>query len=145
MSVGVGFPFMFNSDPCAASPLISSVGATSVNNAGNCAGTDLQFRNVITLSATLTGTGCELQRRYAFSSSATPSYGSWVTIATTGSSYNHDQDVGLYTTDSGVGFGSLGTYYYDVQYRIIGTDGTTVCDGPDAPAQWSGTIYACTA
>lgn len=145
MSFGFGPVVLVPIDFCGDSPLISTVGTPTTNNQGDCATVDLQIRTAVTLSATLTGTGCALQRRYYFGSSATPTYGSWVTIATTGSSINHDQDVGLYTTNSGVGYGSLGTYYYNVEYQIIGTDGSTVCDGPDAATQWSATIYSCMA
>ena len=145
MSVGLGFMIMIGGDPCGASPTISSVGTPATQLQGNCAAQELQIRTVVSLSVTLTGTGCTLQRRFYFGSSSTPSYGSWTNIATTGTSVNDDVNVGLYTTNSGAGYGSLGTYYYNVEYRIIGTDDSTVCDGPDASSQWSATIYSCMA
>lgn len=131
-------------DPCGLSPTISSVGTPATQAAGNCSTTDLTIRTTVSLSATLTGTGCKLQKRTYFGTSATPSYSGWSDEATTGSSINHDYTAPLFTTDSGAGWGpSATTYYYNVQYQIVGTDGSTVCDGPDTATQWTDTVYTC--
>lgn len=144
MVTGVGFRIITSGDPCSAAPTMTSVGTPAVQTVGNCLGQNLTIRITVSLSGTLTGTGCKIQRRTHFGTSSTPSYGSWTDLATTGSSITHDYNAGILTTDSGAGTpGSGATYYYNAQYQIIGTDGSTVCDGPDSSSQWSGTVYQC--
>lgn len=139
MSVGVGFPFMSNQDPCAAAPVLT-VGSTTELNAGDCNTQNHELRTAVTLSAPLP-TGYTLERRVAFSTSATPSYGSWADTGLTDSG-NFDYETMLLTsTDNG---NASNTYYFDIEFRIVGVDDTTVCDGPDHATQWSGTLYDCT-
>jgi hypothetical protein len=131
---------MFNSDPCAGSPTLT-VGSTTELNAGDCSTQNHTVRTAITLSAALP-TGYTLERRVSFSTSATPSYGSWADSGLTDTG-NFDYDTMLLTSSPNAN--PSNTWYYDIQFRITGTNGTAVCDGPDTATQWSATLYDCTA
>lgn len=131
--------------PCASSPTISSVGTPTTQTVGNCAGQNLTIRTSITLSGNLQGTQ-SVQKRTSYQNTgpSSQSWSGWSDISGwSGSSGNYDYSAGLVTTDSGTGTGSLGTYYYDIEIRILGSDDSTVCDGPDTTSQWSATVYSC--
>lgn len=130
-------------NPCDGMPTISSVGSSSVVSTGDCTSAPITLRTTLTISGSLPG-GAAVQYRTSWGTSATPSYGSWITWgAFTGTSDNLDinTEVGSgSTTDNG---NSSSTYYYAIQFQLLGTDTSTVCDGPDTGAGWSGLVYSC--
>lgn len=147
MTVGIG-PMILpkaSADPCATSPNISSVGTPTISDNGNC-GTFTGLK--MSTSLTLTGTkpaNVSVQYRWKFDqSTGTVPGGSWVTWSSfSGSSGTLViEPVGPYARFSGENL--LGTFYYRVEFRIVGTDGSTVCDGPDLSAQTTVTsVYDC--
>lgn len=138
--IGLGPMILAGYDPCAASPTITSAGASSVGATGDCSTVDLRMDTTVTLSASLPA-DYTLEKRTYFGTSSTPSYGGWSDSGLSGTGGTYQDNVGLWTTtDNG---NSSATYYYNIQWRIVGRDGSTVCDGPDSATQWSGTVYDC--
>lgn len=152
MTVGLGFMILPGvSDPCASSPTISSVGTPAVSSNGNCGLFDpLDITTSVTLSGTIpTGGAIQYQYYWGTSSGGTPT-GTWTNVpgwSGTTDTLVHSPDQGgfaPYTRNAGETL--LGTYYYKVQFRILGTDGTTVCDGPDLSSTLTVTnVYTCAA
>lgn len=129
--------------PCDGMPTISSVGSSFVTATGGCTNEPLTIRTALNLSGTIP-TGGSVEYRFSWTTSGTPSYGSWTEwSAFSGSSGNLDINVELGTGTTVNNSNPSSTYNYDIQFRLIGTDGTTVCDGPDTGAGWSGTVYSC--
>lgn len=140
MTVSMGWMVLGHPDPCLQAPTLT-VGTTSELNAGDCDTVNHELRTGVTLSASLPA-GYTLERRLAFSQNATPSYGSWADSGLTASG-NYDYETMLLTSTPNAN--PSNTWYFDIEFRIVGTDGSTVCDGPDHVTQWSGTLYNCTA
>lgn len=141
MTTGVGFGILGRvADPCASSPTISSVGTPTITENANCTTIlDSTLSTDVTLSGNL-GAGQKCQYRDYLGTSATPSYGSWTDLFTSGSSGTRNRTVQGSTTPNA---NTPVTYYYNAEFRILGSDGTTVCDGPDASSQWTDDMYPC--
>lgn len=146
MTVGPGFCIVVrpSSSPCAASPSFSSVGTPFVNDVGTCPFDNLVIRTNVSLSGTIpSGGAIQFRTYFGTSSGGTPS-GTWTNVpGWSGSSGVHDfQPVGDYVAyDTGTPLS--GTYYYKAEFRLLGTDSSTVCASQTSNTLNLGTLYSC--
>jgi len=137
-------PIVHYTNPCGGMPTLNTVGTPSVTQQGDCSIQNLVVSTQLTTSASLP-TGASVEYRAYWGTSGTPSFTDpWTTWSGfTGANDTLNNDLGFFTTDSGAGSGSPTTYYYAIQFRLIGTDGSTVCDGPDQSSTISMSVYDC--
>lgn len=135
--------------PCTDMVTLSSTGDPYNQDNGSCGSSPPIIRTTFTLSGNLP-TGAIVQARTSFNKTGTPSYGSWGNASSfsEGSStgyHNYGHAVGgLVWSFADQGNGNDGTYYFDIQFRLLGTDSTTVCGDPmDGNSQLSITLYNC--
>lgn len=142
-------PMMFTGQlPCAGMVTLSSTGDPFNQDNGSCGTSPPIIRTTFTLSGNL-NTGAVVQARTSFNTSGTPSYGSW----TNASSFSEGSSSGYHDYGHAVGgphwsFVDQGnasySYYFDIQFRLLGTDGTTPCgDSMDGNSQLNITLYDC--
>ena len=149
---------LINPDPCSGVPDISSVDSSpTLSDNGNCSLFDgLKWDVDLTLTGTLPQ-GAKVQYRYDFSTSSNPdpANGTWAdwsgfsgssdTITIEPQSMTGSGFPGPYARTSGEN--SIGTGYFQAEFRVIGTDGTTVCDDTGGESGTSSTtdVWSCAA
>lgn len=134
--------FMGEKDPCAGVPNFSSVGTPSVTANGSCPLTSLTLSTSITITGSLPA-GAKIQYRQSWStSSGTVPSGGWSDV----SGWSGTTDTHTYQPNDSVRYSGttlIGTYYYKVEFRIVGTDGTTVCDSETYKSLTVTSVYSC--
>lgn len=147
--------FMVSLDPCAGVPDMSTVGTPTVSDDGDCGLFDgLKWSTSLTLTGSLPA-NAKVQYRYEFSTSSNPdptndSWHDW-------SAFSGSSDTLVVEPISMAGSGwpgpyarnagetLIGTGYFQIEFRVIGTDGSTVCDDTDGESTTSSTtsVYTC--
>ena len=138
------------SDPCGTAITIdgTSFNDPAITNNGNCT-TGITISIFVSTDLDLPAE-YTVERQYycGTNSSGTPN-STWTQITYDGGSETdlHELDVLNYGSRTDQGYGQLGggsNYWYIVRYRVVGADGTTVCDtGANSSYLNLGTLYSC--
>lgn len=134
MAIALFGMMVTGANPCADTPSIFSVATPSASSSGSCAGeTGPTFTTDVILTDTLP-TGAKVQYRSRWADTTGSPSGSWIDFPGGYVGTNDTLSDSYSGVMSEIGAGSANGYY-DVEFRIVGTDGTTQCGSTSSGSQ----------